>query len=136
MIELADLTPAEAEAWTLLFQLAEEDSESWVLIGGQMVMLLAREHGRVRLRVSDDADVLVDVRAKPGGTEWLSTWLTGRGLEFMGQNRDGVGLRFEKDAVNGPGKVSIDILAPEGLGGSTSTTTVGSSRTVQASGGS
>jgi hypothetical protein len=46
------------------------------------------------------------------------------------------GLRFEKDAVTGPGKVSIDILAPEGLGRSTSTSTVGSARTVQAPGGS
>lgn len=54
----------------------------------------------------------------------------------MGENRDGVGLQHEKDAVTGPGKVSIDILAPEGPGKGTSTKTVGGARTVQAPGGS
>ena len=102
MIELADLTPAEREAWSLLFELAEEEPESWVLVGGQMVFLLAREHGTDRARVSDDADVLVNVRLKPGGTEWLSTWLTYRGFGFMGQNRNRIGLRFEKPAVSEP----------------------------------
>ena len=43
-----------------------------------------------------------------------------------------VGLRFEEIAVSGPGKVLIDVLAPEGLGQRTSTDTVGGAHTVQA----
>jgi hypothetical protein len=61
MIELTDLRPAESETWGLLFDLAEDDAEAWVLIGGQMVLLLTnrpaastfREHGTVRRRFSD-----------------------------------------------------------------------------------
>lgn len=136
MISLVDLTPAEFEAWGVLFDLAEEDLESWILVGGQMVYLLAREHHTERSRVSEDADVLVDVRVKPGGTEWLSKWLLERRFELAGQNRDGIGHRFERKADPGPGKVSIDVLAPEGLSKRTSTITVGTARTVQAPGGS
>jgi hypothetical protein len=136
MISLTDLTPAEWEAWSVLFDLAEEDSESWVLVGGQMVFLLAREHNAERKRVSDDADVLVNVRLKPGGTAWLSRWLVDRGFTLVGISTNEIGHRFERRANLGPGKVSIDVLAPEGLGSRTSTTTISPARTVQAPGGS
>lgn len=136
MIELADLPPAEEQAWGVLLDLAEEDSASWVLVGGQMVFLLAREHGVERSRISDDADVLVNVRVKQDGTQWLSKWLVAHGFEMAGINRDGIGHRFERIADPGPGKVAIDVLAPEGLGPRTSTTTISPARTVQAPGGS
>jgi hypothetical protein len=38
---------------------------NWTLIGGQMVLLRAVEHGRVPPRVTRDLDVLADLRACP-----------------------------------------------------------------------
>lgn len=124
MVELAELPPADEEAWGVLLDLAEEDARSWVLIGGQMVFLLAREHGTNRQRVSDDADVVVDVRARPDGTAWISEWLVAHGFGLAGISRDGIGHRFERKADPGPGKVSIDVLAPEGLGERALATTI------------
>lgn len=135
MIELVDLPPAQFEAWQLLLQL-EALGVEWVLIGGQMVLLLAVEHGAQLPRVTLDADVLVDVRATPGGVEQVCTWLTGQGLALEGANPDGIGHRFSRKARPGPGLVSFDVLAPEGLAGRTPTITVPPFRTVSVPGSS
>lgn len=64
MILLDDLPPAQHQAWEVLFRLPQQRL-SWVLIGGQMMALLAAEHGARLPRPTLDADVLVDVRATP-----------------------------------------------------------------------
>lgn len=59
-----------------MFDLTEADSENWLLIGGQMIYLLAIENGVQPVRATDDLDVVVDVRSKQGGTEWLKAAAT------------------------------------------------------------
>jgi hypothetical protein len=128
------LTPAAEEGWHLLFDLAEIDLTSWMLVGGQMIYLLAAENGAELPRPTDDVDVVIDVRARPDGTEWFAGWLVNRGYHLDGVSTDGVGHRFTKPADPGPGIVIVDILAPEGLGARTSIFTRRPARTVQAPG--
>jgi len=132
---LDHLTVAAEEGWQTLFDLAEVDDENWLLIGGQMMHLLAAEHGvSERVRPTDDVDIVMDVRAKPRGTEWLAGWLQDRGFELEGASPDGIGHRFVRDARGGVGQTIIDVLAPEGLGSRTTTYTVRPFRTVRAPG--
>lgn len=135
MIVLEGLSPAQFEAWQLLFQL-EGLGVEWVLIGGQMVALLAAEHDARLPRATDDADVLVDVRASPRGTERISRWLLGCGLDFEGIGADGIGHRFSRTAADGrAGRVVFDVLAPEGLSARSPTRTIPPARTVSVPGG-
>lgn len=135
-VELTDLTPVAEEAWWVVFDLAEQLRDGWVLVGGQMVQLLAAEHGAAeRVRPTEDVDVIVDVRARPDATRRLADWLLEAGFRFGGHNAEGVGHRFERPALGAVGKVLFDVLAPDGLGGKTSTTTVPPARTVEVPGG-
>jgi hypothetical protein len=74
------LTPAAEEGWHLLFDLAQIDVRSWMLIGGQLVYLLAAENGTELPRPTDDIDVVIDVRVRPGGTEWFRRMARRTGL--------------------------------------------------------
>ncbi len=135
MIVLRDLPPAQFQVWRLLFRM-EPLQLAWVLIGGQMVALLAAEREAALPRVTLDADVLVDVRATVDGVRQLSAWLMSQGLDLEGVNADGVGHRFSAPAVPGPGRVTVDVLAPEGLSARTPLATVPPARTVSVPGGS
>jgi hypothetical protein len=134
MIALTDLSPAAEEGWRTLFELMKQNGEDWVLVGGQMMVLLAVEHGARLLRATDDIDVVVDVRSRPKGTEWLTDWLIVQGFELDGASPDLIGHRFVRDVAAGRGKVVFDVLAPEGLGARTRTFTRRPIRTVQAPG--
>ena len=133
-IVLDRLTPAAVEGWHLLFDLAEIDDADWLLVGGQMVYLLAIENGVEPVRATDDIDLAVDVRAKPGATEWLSQWLVSRGLDIESVSADGIGHRFVRAADPGPGTLIVDVLAPEGVGPRANVFTLRPARTVQAPG--
>ena len=128
------LTPAAEDGWHVLFDLAETDSENWLLVGGQMVYLLAVENGVPPVRATDDVDVALDVRAKPGATEWLAGWLVDRGFELEPVSTDGIGHRFSRPADPGPGSVVVDVLAPDGVGARAKLFTRPPARTVQAPG--
>jgi hypothetical protein len=78
-------------------------------------------------------DVVVDVRTRPGGTEWLAGWLEDRGFTMSDPSPDGIGHQFTKQAV-GVGLITVDILAPEGLGPRTKRFTHRPARTVEAPG--
>ncbi len=82
MTHLANLIPAVEEGWRTLFDLAEQDTDTWLLVGGQMMYLLAVEQGVVLPRPTTDMDVVVHVRARPKGTQWLSEWLEEKGLSL------------------------------------------------------
>lgn len=112
---LRGLPPAQYEAWCLLLRLGQTRIP-WTLVGGQLMLLLATEHGATLPRVTLDADVLVDVRAEPRATELVSKWLRENGLQLDGPSPDGVGHRFTRPAAVPPGKVNFDVLAPDGLG--------------------
>lgn len=129
MILLDDLPPAQFQAWEVLLRLPQQRL-SWVLIGGQMMTLLAAEHGARLPRPTLDADVLVDVRAHPGSLETLATWLrVEQGFEVQISSAN-IGHRFTRAAAPGPGTVMFDLLAPEGLGPRTRVYTVRPARTV------
>lgn len=134
MIALTGLTPAGAAGWRTLLELSRVDVDSWLLVGGQAVHLLGVEHGSGLVRPTDDMDVVVDVRSRPGGTEWLAGWLVERGFELAGIDADQVGHRFVRPADPGPGTVTFDVLATEGLGSRTRVFTQRPARTVQVPG--
>ncbi len=136
MTVLSLLPPAQYQAWQLLFELDRSVDIPWALIGGQLVALLAAEHGAALPRTTQDADVLVDVRAAPGGIETVCAFLAERGLELEGISPEGVGHRFSRAADPGPGHVSVDVLAPDGLSERTRTITVPPARTVSVPSGS
>lgn len=116
---------ANSHLWPFLSELAEELPGTWVLVGGQMVLLHALEHNQLPERETADADVLVDVRALQRGTQRLANALRQRGLDLEGITPDGVGHRF-----TGAGFI-VDVLAPDNLGDRVDLTTVPPAHTVQ-----
>jgi hypothetical protein len=134
MTRLMDLVPAAEQGWLTLFELAQENDSDWLLVGGQMVYLLALEHGTHLPRATVDMDVVINVRTRPGGTAWFSTWSMSRGFKQVTPSTDGIGLRFTRAVDEGLGTLIFDVLAPEGLGSTTDLTTVPPARTVQAPG--
>ena len=134
MVELTGMAPAAVEGWWTLFELTAVEPNACVLIGGQMMHLLVVEHGAEPVRTTVDVDVVVNVRTRPGGTRWLSTWLTDRDFTFAGASPEGVGHRFTRPADPGPGTVIFDVLGPEGVGARTSLTTTPPARTIEVPG--
>jgi hypothetical protein len=132
---LPDLTPPQLEAWDVLLDLYEARRSDWTLLGGQMTWITAIEHHREPPRTTVDMDVLVDVRARPGMTQWLARWLGERGFDLAGISAAGIGHRFIRaTSTVGGGQVMVDILAPEGLGQRINITTRPPARTVQVPG--
>ena len=84
MIDLTGMTPAAEQGWLVLFELAAETTDDWLLVGGQMMLLSAAEHEAVLPRSTDDVDIVVDVRSRPKGTQWLADWLQRRNFELDG----------------------------------------------------
>jgi len=80
-------------AWRFVLDLAgDPQAPPWVLVGGLMVELHAHEHDVVPVRVTDDADVLVDLFADRNRTERLAEALVDRyRLSFDVPGPDGVG---------------------------------------------
>lgn len=78
-IELPVLPPPADQLWHTLLDLGDQLDAPWALIGGQMVLLHAIEHGQVPPQVSQDGDVIADIRAVPGALTHAVA-----GLEHMG----------------------------------------------------
>lgn len=133
-VELRQLTPAAEEGWATLFAPAKETTEGWILVGGQMMFVLAVEHGAERIRPTEDIDGVVNLRVRPDGTEWLSRWLEQRDFVLEGVNAEQIGHRFVRPTSSGRGKVTFDVLAPSGVGERARRTTVPPARTVRAPG--
>ena len=94
-----------------------------------MVFLHAMEHGATPPRVSTDLDVLVNVRVVAGGVREFVAGLESRSFELAGISPEGIAHRYERRGV------SIDVLAPEGLGPRSDLTTTPPGRTLQVPGG-
>lgn len=69
MIEIQPRDDLEHRLWRTVLELADRQPEGWTLVGAQMVMLHAWEHGVVPSRTSRDLDVLVNIKALAGGTQ-------------------------------------------------------------------
>ena len=117
------------EIWTTLCDLAAAKPDGWTLIGGQMVLLHALEHGTEPARVSTDLDILVNARVVAGAVEDFVRHIEALGFTLAGGSPDGVAHRYLR------GHAVIDVLAPEGLGRRADLTTTPPGRTIQVPGG-
>ena len=128
------LSPID-ELWHVLMDLAQVLEIPWTLVGGQMVLLHALEHGHVPPQVSQDGDVVADIRAEPAGIRQVVEALETMGFSLESFSADGLAHRYVRKGKT-VGDVKIDILAPEGLGQRADLTTTKPGRTVQMPGGS
>ena len=117
------------EIWTTLCELAAAKPDGWTLIGGQMVLLHALEHGTEPARVSTDLDILVNARVVAGAVGDFVRHIEAAGFTLAGGSPDGVAHRYAR------GHTVIDVLAPEGLGRRADLTTTPPGHTIQVSGG-
>ncbi len=115
--------------WETLIELAELRPGEWTLIGGQMVYLHAVEHGATPPRISTDLDVLVNARTISGGVGEFVAAIEERGFGLEGSSPEGIAHRYRRNGV------TIDILAPEGLGRRADLTTTPPGRTLEVPGG-
>lgn len=120
---------AEERLWRVTHEIADLLAGlPWVLIGGQMVTLLEREHGGRTGRATRDLDALMDVRALTGATQEAARRLESVGFTAK-QTNDGLSYRFvRRDDV-------VDVLAPENLGPRADLTTSPPGTTLETVGG-
>jgi hypothetical protein len=90
------MTPDQEQGWLTLLNLAQTFPAGWCLVGGQMVWLLAAEHGATPVRATNDVDVVADIRADPTGIQAICTWLEGNNFSLDGISPEGVGHRYVK----------------------------------------
>lgn len=128
MIVIPELDERFTEIWRSLLELTAEYPEGWTLIGAQMVFLHAWERGADPPRFSTDLDLVVDIRQEPRGLHNMIETLERLGYEFEGANSSGIGHRFARDIV------TIDILAPDGVGPRADVRTRAGARTVKVPG--
>jgi hypothetical protein len=93
----------------VIFSVSEAKLDNWALVGGQMVLLHLLERAAPVLRFSNDADVVVDIRARPRVLEPLVQIVESAGLEPL-VSPDEVLHRWR--SASG---VIVDIMVPEGL---------------------
>lgn len=94
-----------------------------------MVALHSWMRGRVPIRSSKDADILVNVRLASQGTAAVSQALVRDGYELNERSVEGHGHSFAR------GEVSFDVLALDGLGSRALLVTIHNFRTVTVPGG-
>ena len=128
-VRLRPLPGHDDELWSTLIELSHLHPGQWTLIGGQMVFIHAMEHGVQPPRMSTDLDVVVNARLVTGGVREFVRTITARGFEMAGFSIHGIAHRYRR------GGVSIDVLAPEGLGPRTDVTTTPPGQTIQVPGG-
>jgi hypothetical protein len=122
-VALPPLGGALSALWATLLDLAERLTDvPWTVIGGQMVLLHALEHGTMPPRFSTDIDAAVDVRTAPKGVSRIVAELQALDFRATGASPEGYVHRFER--ITTEGTAIVDVLVPEGLGPRTDTTTV------------
>jgi hypothetical protein len=110
VIVAPSLRPAQAEAWHALFDLYERLPTDWALVGGQMVQSLCWEREATSNRPTVDADVGLDVRARPNMLMTFTRALHDLGFRADGQSFEGHQHRWIRGAAQ------IDVLIPRFLG--------------------
>jgi len=123
--EPVDVTGLASEMWQLLGRIDDRFPGGWVLVGGQMVLLLGLEHEQLPRRETIDADALINVKVMPDGTARVARFLQAEGLELAGIAVDGQGHRFVGRGL------AVDVLAPDNIGTRAALTTVAPARTVK-----
>ena len=133
VIELPILPAPVDELWHTLLELGESLDVPWALIGGQMVLLHALEHGQVPPQISQDGDVIADIRAVPGALTHVVSGIERLGFALQSISADGLAHRYTRAAE--PRPVVIDVLAPEGVGERADLTTTPPGHTIEVPGG-
>lgn len=107
---LGPLTAAGASTWGAIARLATlVPVDRWAIVGGQMVAIHAALAGTAPPRLTDDGDVVVDVRVfGRQAMRDVASALTSIG--FTASESPERVTRFER------GYAKIDLLAPEGIG--------------------
>lgn len=100
---------------------------------GRWVLLHALEQGQVPPQVSQDGDVVADLRASPGAIAAAVAALEAAQFEVDGMSPDGLAHRYVRPAT--PTPVKVDVLAPDGLGPRADLTTTSPGRTLEMAGG-
>jgi hypothetical protein len=106
-----------------IHDLGEHLEIPWTLVGGQMVLLHAVEHGTVPPQLSQDGDVIADIRAAPSGLRKVVVLLGQLGFTLEGIATDGTAHRYGRPGRKRGRPVVIDVLAPDGVGARADLTT-------------
>jgi hypothetical protein len=123
------------ELWEVLIELGEHLKVPWTLVGGQMVLLHAVEHGTVPPQLSQDGDIVADIRAAPRGLREAVALLGQLGFTLDGISTDGTAHRYVRTGRDQGRPVAIDVLAPDGVGSRANLTTTHPGHTLQVPGG-
>lgn len=98
VVELPALPAPVDELWHTLLDLGDRLNVPWALIGGQMVLLHALEHGQVPPQISQDGDVIADVRAVPGALTQVVSGIERLGFFLQSISADGLAHRYIRAA--------------------------------------
>lgn len=120
------------ELWEVFLDLADRLKVDWTIVGGQMVLLHALEQGVVPPTVSQDGDLIADVRATQKALAKVATALEQEGFGLAGMANDGTAHRYTRPGRNAGRPVTIDILAPDGVGERADLTTTPPGHSIQA----
>lgn len=108
-----DLLARHTQALDTLRELSRRHGPGrWVLVGGLMVLLIGREYGAraPRAEATKDADILIDIVAKPGLLGEVTSFLSSAGYTLqdgLGTDERAARCSFEF------GKAQIDVLCPD-----------------------
>src|SRR5689334_4179621 len=80
-VHLPPLAPPVNDLWHVLLDLAAALPHIWTLVGGQMVLVHALEHGAVPSQISQDGDLVADVRADTEALPRIVAALTAANFE-------------------------------------------------------
>lgn len=133
-IDLPPLAAPVDELWHVLLDLAEQLDAPWTLVGGQMVLLHALEYGQTPPVVSQDGDMLADIRAERGALKAIVAALD-KARFTPEPSGDDLVHRYTRPSAIPDKPLVIDLLAPEGLGSKAKLTTTPPGRTLETPGG-
>lgn len=119
----------DTDLWETLIEFTEIWPSEWTLIGGQMVFLHGLESRSIPPHVSMDLDVLVNARVVSRGVRDFARALEQREFQLDGISPEGLAHRYRRRDI------TVDVLAPDGLGLRTDLTTTSPGRTLQVPGG-
>lgn len=127
IVELSHLAGGQADSWAALIELAPTLGDNWLLVGGQMVFLHEVERRATDVRPTDDVDVVVNLRAEPGGLARVHDTLVSSQFSQDAPSPDGAAHRYRR------GGAVIDVLAPDNVG-KRAQLKIGVGRTIEAPG--
>lgn len=103
--------PANAKPWNMVFAIAQEHiSDSWLLVGGLMVQAHALIKGVRPVRVTQDADFLIDILSDALGVNHIAHALERHGYQVLPGTLSGYTTRMER-----PNGDKIDLMLADHL---------------------